>query len=70
GRQDVKIDGMTPMLEGVEILGASSDHLLCDVTKAKRELQIGSEIEFKLNYGAMLKTMTSHYVKKHYISSL
>ncbi|MDZ7673245.1 MAG: alanine/ornithine racemase family PLP-dependent enzyme [Halanaerobiales bacterium] len=70
GRQDVKIDGMTPMLDGVEILGASSDHLLCDVTEAIRELQIGSEIEFKLNYGAMLKAMTSHYIDKHYISSL
>lgn len=70
GRQDVKIDGMTPMLEGIEILGASSDHLLCDVTEVEQELQIGSEIEFKLNYGAMLKAMTSHYVKKHYISSL
>lgn len=70
GRQDVKLDGMTPLLEGVEILGASSDHLLCDVTEAKRELQIGSEIEFKLNYGAMLKAMTSHYIDKHYISSL
>lgn len=70
GRQDVKIDGMTPMLEGIEILGASSDHLLCDVTEVEQEIQIGSEIEFKLDYGAMLKAMTSHYVKKHYISSL
>lgn len=69
GRQDIKIDGMTPMIEGVKIIGASSDHLLCDVTESKRDLQIGSEIEFKLNYGAMLKAMTSDYVNKHYISA-
>lgn len=69
GRQDVKVDGMTPMLKGVKIIGASSDHLLCDVTESERELQIGSEISFKLNYGAMLKAMTSNYVNKKYISS-
>lgn len=69
GRQDVNVDGMTPMLEGIEIIGASSDHLLCDVTEAKRNLQIGSEIEFKLDYGAMLQTMTSDYIYKNYINA-
>lgn len=70
GRQDVKIEGMTPMIEGVEIIGASSDHLLCDVTDSSQDLQIGSEVEFKLNYGAMLQAMTSEYVNKKYISSV
>ncbi|HMA60710.1 MAG TPA: alanine/ornithine racemase family PLP-dependent enzyme [Halanaerobiales bacterium] len=70
GRQDVKVEGMTPLIEGVEIIGASSDHLLCDVTDSRQDLQIGSEIEFKLNYGAMLKAMTSEYVNKKYISSV
>ena len=60
---------MTPILEGIEIIGASSDHLLCDVTEAKRNLQIGSEIEFKLDYGAMLQTMTSEYIYKNYINT-
>lgn len=69
GRQDVNVDGMTPILEGIEIIGASSDHLLCDVTEAKRNLQIGSEIEFKLDYGAMLQTMTSDYIYKNYINA-
>ncbi len=68
GRQDVNVDGMTPILEGIEIIGASSDHLLCDVTESKRNLQIGSEIEFKLDYGAMLQTMTSEYIYKNYIN--
>jgi predicted amino acid racemase len=69
GRQDVKVEGMTPLIEGVEIIGASSDHLLCDVTDSQKDLQIGSEIEFKLNYGAMLKAMTSEYVVKKYINT-
>ncbi len=69
GRQDVKVDGMTPIIEGIEIIGASSDHLLCDVTEARRNLQVGSEIEFKLDYGAMLQTMTSDYIYKNYIIS-
>lgn len=69
GRQDVNVDGMTPILEGIEIIGASSDHLLCDITEAKRNLQVGSAIEFKLDYGAMLQTMTSDYIYKNYIST-
>ncbi|MCF8008984.1 MAG: alanine/ornithine racemase family PLP-dependent enzyme [Halanaerobiales bacterium] len=70
GRQDVKIAGMTPLLKGVEILGASSDHLICDITDTETKLQIGNELEFKLNYGAMLKAMTSPYVDKHYFNLL
>ncbi len=70
GRQDVKVSGLRPLLKGVKIIGASSDHLLCDVTEAETELQIGSEIEFQLNYGAMLRAMTSSYVNKYYITSL
>ena len=69
GRQDVKVEGMIPLIEGIEIIGASSDHLLCDVTDSQKDLQIGSEIEFKLNYGAMLKAMTSEYVVKKYINT-
>jgi len=67
GRQDVKVDGLTPELKNIGILGASSDHLLIDVTDSPVNFKVGDEIKFHLNYGAMLSVMTSSYVKKEYI---
>ncbi len=66
GRQDVKVDGLTPLLEGAEIIGASSDHLLVDLTEVNKEFSVGDEIEFSLDYGGMLSVMTSEYVHKSY----
>lgn len=67
GRQDVDIENIIPMESGVDILGASSDHLLLDVTKSNRDLKVGDEIHFTLGYGALLKLMTSKYVYKNFI---
>ncbi len=66
GRQDMKLDGLTPVLAEAEIMGASSDHLLVDITEVKSKLQVGDEMEFYLDYGAMLALMTSPYVDKNY----
>ena len=66
GRQDVKVNGLTPMLDGAEIIGASSDHLLVDLTEVNQVLDVGDELEFSLDYGAMLALMTSEYVNKSY----
>jgi len=65
GRQDVLLSGLTPRLD-VEILGASSDHLILDAKEI--DLKIGDEVEFDVNYGAMLAAMTSPYVSKKYIN--
>lgn len=67
GRQDVDISDITPLNEDIIILGGSSDHLLLDVTDSKIEYNIGDVIKFKLNYGSILSTMTSPYVKKVYL---
>lgn len=67
GRQDIKIDGLKPLLENAEVLGASSDHLLVDVTAVNKKLKIGEEIEFALDYGAVLQAMTSPYIYKNYL---
>jgi predicted amino acid racemase len=63
GRQDVSVDGLTPIDPDVEILGASSDHLLLDLSKTRR-YQIGSTVSFRLDYGALLSASTSPYVTK------
>lgn len=64
GRQDADPEKLIPLTDGVEILGGSSDHLLIDVTESDDEFFVGKEVSFGLTYGAMLRLMTSEYVKK------
>jgi predicted amino acid racemase len=61
GLQDVQVSGLTPRSD-IEILGASSDHII--VNAKKIELKVGEELEFDMNYGALLSAMTSPYVIK------
>ncbi len=63
GLQDVLVAGLAPCTD-IEILGASSDHLLIDAKE--QALKVGDEVEFNLNYGALLSAMTSPYVAKRY----
>jgi predicted amino acid racemase/D-alanyl-D-alanine dipeptidase len=61
GLQDVLVSGLTPRSD-IEIIGASSDHII--VNARNMELDVGNELEFDLNYGALLSAMTSLYVNK------
>jgi predicted amino acid racemase len=65
GREDVDVAGLQPLDPRFAILGASSDHLLVDVTAAAGAIRVGDELAFALNYGALLAGMTSPYVAKH-----
>lgn len=64
GKQDVRIDGLTPIDEKIIILGASSDHMIVDVTDSEKGYSIGDIVEFTLDYGALLSACTSEYVNK------
>jgi predicted amino acid racemase len=64
GCQDVEVTGLIPRLD-IEILGSSSDHTIIDAKKV--DLKVGDEVEFDLNYGALLSVMTSPYVGKKYL---
>jgi len=64
GRQDVWVPGLTPLLP-VEILGASSDHIILNTKHIP--MKPGDEVAFSLNYGALLSIMTSPYVHKKYL---
>ena len=68
GQQDVDPGDLTPEDPGVQIKGASSDHLVLDLTDSKLDYQVGSEIRFNMNYGSILSTMTSPYVNKELIA--
>jgi len=65
GRQDVLYTQLYPRVD-VEILGASSDHLIAVANTAV--LQVGDEVRFDLDYGAMLAAMTSPYVQKVHLN--
>jgi len=47
------IDQITPRGEGVEILGASSDHTILDIEDSPREFHVGDIVEFDMNYAAV-----------------
>ena len=64
GRQDVKHEGLTPRDTGISILGASSDHMILDVTNADKAYKVGDVVEFSVSYGALLAAATSEYVSK------
>ena len=69
GRQDFSSEpeSLTPLAEGVKVLGASSDHMILDVTDAEEHYRWGDIISFSLNYSSMLGLMTSPYVEKVYL---
>ncbi len=65
GRQDVDPDGLRPEMEGVEIIGASSDHMILDVEHAEAAVQPGEVLSFVVTgYSALLALFTSPYVDK------
>ena len=66
GRQDIRVEGLTPLDEKISIFGASSDHLIIDVTDSKKEYKLGDIVEFKIDYGCLLAAMTSVYIEKYY----
>lgn len=67
GRQDIDPEGLKPVDDCIEILGGSSDHLILDISKCKNRYNIGDVVDFTMDYGCLLRTMTSPYVKKYYL---
>lgn len=68
GRQDAPPQGLTPCDDRVEVLGASSDHLVLDVDEMDEPPEPGDSIDFRPNYAALLQAYTSPYVEKMHVS--
>ncbi len=67
GRQDIAdYDKLIPVDKNIEIIGASSDHLIIDLTNAKG-YEIGSIVDFEMYYPPMLYLSNSDLVTKKYI---
>ena len=70
GKQDADTGSMTPVDSKIDILGASSDHLIMDVTRSDHEYQVGDIVSFTLGYGGLLKAATSAYVDRNYVGRI
>jgi len=67
GKQDFgKQDALVPLEEGVQIIGSSSDHLICDVEDCPRPLKPGDVLEFGLFYPSMIYLTRSPEVRITY----
>jgi predicted amino acid racemase len=64
GKQDVFPEYLTPLDPNVVILGASSDHLIVELTSS--EYRLGSKIRFSLTYPGLLQAFSSRYIKKRW----
>ena len=69
GRQDVPPTGIVPKDPRVEILGASSDHLIVDVEDLPRAPAVGDVLAFTPTYAGLVGLFTSPYVRKEYVTS-
>lgn len=67
GKQEILPTHLIPRDKGIFILGASSDHLILDITDSSIEYFVDSKIEFNLSYGGCLSVMNSEYVNKVFI---
>ncbi|MFV0518055.1 MAG: alanine racemase [Aminipila sp.] len=52
-------DMLLPRNKDIEILGASSDHLILDIENCKEDIHVGDIVEFDLCYATMVYTTSS-----------
>ena len=53
GEIDLRTRSLIPTRPGIELVGASSDHLVLDVTEAEPPVRLGEELEFDTIYPAV-----------------
>lgn len=66
GKQDVDVEGIVPVRESIKIMGASSDHLILDITDSEEQIKVGDDVEFSLSYSGLLSVSDSSYVTKKF----
>ncbi len=64
GHLETEITGLTPVNPNHTVAGASSDLTVVNLGDEPSGLNVGDTIAFKLNYGSLLRLMSSRYVPK------
>ncbi|WP_346928589.1 alanine/ornithine racemase family PLP-dependent enzyme [Clostridium sp.] len=68
GKQDfVSVDTLIPIDKNIEVIGASSDHLIIDIENCKTNYKLGDVIEFNIYYPHLLYLSGSRDVNKKFI---
>ncbi|MEF9932923.1 MAG: alanine/ornithine racemase family PLP-dependent enzyme [Cetobacterium sp.] len=67
GKQDVDYEALIPLDGSIKVIGASSDHLIIDLSNSTTVYDIGDIINFRMGYFSLLRGMTSPYIKKELI---
>jgi predicted amino acid racemase len=69
GVLDIDVKQVTPLTEGIEVLGASSDMMILNITDEEKDIKVGDELDFGVSYLAVLRAMNSDYVDKKVVST-
>lgn len=65
GKQDIDINGLRAIDQTITIEGASSDHLIVDLTDSMSDFSVGDTITFNLvTYASVLSGMASNYINQ------
>lgn len=68
GKQDfVSVDTLVPIDKNIEVIGASSDHLIIDIESCENDYRVGDIIEFNIYYPHLLYLSGSKDVGKKFI---
>ncbi len=61
------VERIRPLAEGVEIIGASSDHTILDLQDNHDAIKVGDVMSFLLSYGQVVMVTSSRSVKLRYV---
>ncbi|MDP5274857.1 alanine/ornithine racemase family PLP-dependent enzyme [Chengkuizengella axinellae] len=65
GRQDMDMNGLHPIDPNISVEGASSDHLIIDITDSKHHYRVGQMIKFDVvTYSSIITAMASSFIQQ------
>ncbi len=59
-----------PRMDGVEVLGASSDHTVLDVEAVKDRIRVGDVLEFDINYASLVYLSNTGDVRRNSMQNI
>ena len=67
GKQDIDITSIHAIDSQIEILGASSDHMILNISECDKDYNNGDKVAFSIEYGSLVTACTSKYVNKELV---